>query len=263
MNTSNIIKKNTSNVTQAVISLDQQFILAKKMNDFVDIICPFTKIDGEFYTNFFLPLNQLHRIQALYEVMSDIAKYTVSDNMISFDCVRKLPDDMFGDAEAGYIHYTFMVEKKKQNQVEIIVEPQIVFQNIESEPITITFNQKVKFKSDYLKVFPIVLKSGFIFSTVDKQICRIFISVMKPSERFIGDCSKYEISNVIQYLLPLWSIFDINIGKNIYICLREDFIGDILKDISTPMLISASYNLDNPEIVTINKIGKHVKLENI
>jgi len=263
MNTStNVIKKNPTNATQVVISLEQQFILAKKINDFADVVCPFVNIDEVFYTKFVLPLNQLHRIQTLYEMIPEIAKYTVSDNMISFDCVRKLPNDMFGDAKSGYIHYTSIIEKKKQNQTEVIVEPKIVFQNIdEQKSQNIIFNQKIKFKSDYFKAFPIILKNGFIFTTVDKQNCQLFMSIMNPSERFVGDCSKYEINNLVQYLLPLWSIFDINISKNISIKLQEDFIGSLIEDITTPILITASYNLDKPEEITFRKIGKYVKIE--
>lgn len=262
MNNNQITKKNPSNITQAVISSDQQFILAKKMNEFTDVICPFIKIDDEYYTKFFLPINQLHRIQTLYEVISGIAKYTVSDNIISFDCIRKLPNDMFGNSEEGYIHYTSVVEKKKQNQTEIIVEPKLVFNNIKTEPMTITFDQKIKFKSDYLKAFPIILKSGFIFSTVDQQTCQLFMTIIKPSDRIIGDCSKYEINNLIQYILPLWSIFDIHIGKNIQIKLREDFIKNTFKNTNTPILISATYNLSNPENISLTHIGDFVKIDN-
>jgi len=254
-------KKNSPNITQAVISSDQQFILAKKMNDFTDVICPFVKIDNEYYTKFFLPINQLHRVQTLYEVISGIAKYTVSDNIISFDCIRKLPNDMFGDAEEGYIHYSSVIEKKKQNQTEVIVEPKLVFNNVKNEPVVINFDQKVKFKSDYLKAFPIILKSGFIFSTVDQQSCQLFMSIIKPSEKIVGDCSKYEINNLIQYILPLWSIFDISISKNIQIKLREDFTKNLFKTANTPILISASYNLSNPETITITKIGNFVKID--
>lgn len=265
MNLSMNTKRSQSNVTQAVISLDQQFILAKRNNDTTEIICPFYKLDdGFYYTKFFLSLGQLHRVQTLYETIPDIAKYTVSDNIISFDCVKKLPDDLFGSCDSGYIHYTSIIERKKGQETEISVEPKLVFEVPEnSTPISkhqITFDQKVKFKADFLKAFPVILKNGFIFTTVDKQTCQLYMSLMNPSQNFIGDCTKFEVNSLLQYLSPLWSIFHIDIDKNIKIYLRNDFIKDIFKEITTPILLHAKYELDKPSDITIIQMGEYVNV---
>jgi len=91
-------------------------------------------------------------------------------------------------------------------------------------------------------------------------MCQLFISVINPKDLLVGECSKYEIINVIQYVLPLWPIFNINIGKNIQIKLQSDFIQDRYKDITSPILLYISYNLDKSEEITIAKFAQNVKI---
>jgi len=165
---------------------------------------------------------------------------------------------MFGESTEGYIHFSAVKQHKKD---EIHVDPKLVFQTIDCEPTTITFNQKIKFKSEFLKAFPIILRPGFMFSTVNKTLCQIYLSVMNPKDKFIGECSKYEIINVIQYLLPLWQIFDIYIGKTIKIKFQEDFIPTTLCEESKPILLYISYNLEKPEEITLVKFGNCIELK--
>lgn len=255
--------RSQGNITQAVISVDQNFILAKNINNFTDVISPFKKTKDRFSSKFTLPINQLHRINTLYESLSSISQYTVLDNTIKFDCVSNLPTDMFGNATEGYIHFSAVKQMKKdKDKVEIEVDPKLVFQNTEGEMNTFTRNHKIKFKSDFLKAFPIILRPGMMFSTVNKSISQLFISVLNPAERYVGECSKYEIVNVIQYLLPLWPIFDISIGSSIQIKFREDFIQDFYKDEHHPILLYISYSLDKPEEISMAKFGQSVNVNN-
>jgi len=250
-------KTNTTS-TQAVISTDQNFILAKNIGTFTDVISPFKKVNNSFTSKFILPITQLHRIQTLFESISNISQYTVIDQIIKFDCVSNLPQDMFGDATEGYIHFS-AVKQNKKDHFEIIVDPKLVFQLIDCEADTFIYNQKIKFKSEFLKAFPIILRPGFIFSTVNKTMCQLFVSIINPKDLLIGECSKYEIINVIQYVLPLWPILDISIGKSIQIRLQKDFIQERLINETSPILLYVSYNLDKPEEITIAKIAQNVK----
>jgi len=255
--------RNPGNITQAVISVDQNFILAKNINNFTDVISPFKKSKDHFSSNFILPINQLHRISTLYEALSSISQYTVVDNTIRFDCVSNLPTDMFGDATEGYIHFSAVKQTKKdKDKVEIDVDPKVVFQNVEEKMYTFTRNHKIKFKSDFLKAFPIILRPGMMFSTVNKTVSQLFISVLNPSEGYVGECSKYEIVNVIQYLLPLWPIFDINISSSIQIKFQDEFIQDFYKDEHDPILLYINYSLDKPEEISMTKFGQNVSINN-
>ena len=112
-------KSNTAS-TQAVISTDQNFILAKNIGTFTDVISPFKKINNHFTSKFTLPITQLHRIQTLYDSLSSLSQYTVIDQNIKFDCVSNLPPDMFGDATEGYIHFS-AVKQNKKDKVEVVV----------------------------------------------------------------------------------------------------------------------------------------------
>jgi hypothetical protein len=249
--------KVSNNSTQVVIATDQKFILAKNVNTFTDIISPFKKIKDNFSSKFVLPSSQLHRIQTLYDSMSSISQYLVIDNTIKFDCVSNLPNDIFGNSTEGYIHFS-TIKQFKKDKTEIIVDPKIVFQLNDYEVEIFNFNQKIKFKSDFLKAFPIILKTGFMFLTVNKTTCQLIISVTNPKKLLIGECSKYEIINVIQYILPLWSIFDINIGKTNQIKFQPEFFQNRYSD-DSPILISISYDLATPEQISIAKIAQNVQ----
>ena len=251
----------SSGITQAVISADQNFILAKNVNNFTDVISPFFKKSNDKYSSLFvLPINQLHRVQTLYETVSSISQYHVIDRNIHFDCISNIPQDTFNNSSGGYIHFCFVTQKKGKDQEEVYLEPRIAFQLVQDPDIKIiNYAQKIRFKSDFLKAFPIILKSGFMFLTVNKTLCQLYMSIINPSEKLVGECSKYEIVNVIQYILPLWSIFDINIGKITEIRLREDFIDGLYNE-TQPILVRASYNLEKPEEVTISKIGDNIDI---
>lgn len=254
--------KSSSSITQAVISTDQNFILAKSIGNFTDIISPFKKTKDRYSSKFTLPINQLHRVQTLYDSISGISQYTVIDDSIKFDCVSNLPQDMFGQSQSGYIHFS-SVKQIKNEKANIVVDPKLVFSDVEGEIHTFKYEQKIKFKSDFLKAFPIILRPGFMFSTVNKILSQLFISVINPSKGLIGECSKYEVVNIIQYLLPLWPIFEINIGKTIQIKFQDDFIKDYYKDIQEPILLYINYNLENPEIINMAQFGKNIPLENL
>lgn len=263
MNT--IIKKN-QNTTQAVISTDNNFILARTIKNFTDVISPFRKVKNanvNYISDFKLPNSQIHRIQTLYDTIS-LSQYTVRDDNIIFDCVSALPDDCFGkDVEFGYIHFSIKKGEKQKDRAKetYLVEPLVVFESTEFDFNQITFDQEIKFKSDFLKAFPIILKSGFMLSTVNKTECQLFISVINPSKYFIGQCSKFEIVNVIQYLLPLWQIFRISIDKNINIYFQESFLKDVFKNETKPILLYIKYEFEDPTKISFGKFGKYINVD--
>ena len=258
------IKRNQS-TTQAVISADNNFILAKSIGNFTDVISPFRKVKGKeitYESEFKLPSNQIHRVQTLYDTIP-LSQYTVRDDDIIFDCVSALPDDCFGDVDYGYIHFSEVRKGEKQKEKckeTYIVDPRVVFKIIEMEQYSTIFDQKIKFKSDFLKAFPAILKPGFMFSTVNKSECQLFITVMNPSKNFIGECSKFEIINVIQYLIPLWSIFNIYIGKDIKVYFRDEFLKDVYKNETSPSLLYIKYDLTDPTQITFGKFGEFINV---
>jgi hypothetical protein len=250
------------NLTQTIISPDQKFILAKTINNFTDVICPFKKVNDKFITGFNLPVNQIHRIQSLYDIIPIFSKYTVIDKTVDFDCVEILPESIFGEATEGVIHFSSVSQKRRNGKNYFDVDSKLVFQNCADEPINnIEYEQNIKFKSDFLKIFPVILKQGFIFSTIDKSYCQLFISLSNPNDNFIGECSRYEIINTIQYIIPIWSIFNISIGKTIKIYLQNDFLKDLYYNELKPILLHISYNLENPSDISIKKIGNYTYIK--
>ncbi|MDD4081991.1 MAG: hypothetical protein PHD05_01255 [Sphaerochaetaceae bacterium] len=250
------------NSTQVVISSDQNFILAKNIGNFTDIISPFKKInDNKFSSKFTLPITQLHRIQSLYGTIPT-SQYTVIDDNILFDCINSLPIDIFNNAENGYIHFSTIKQHKTDN-LEIIIDPKLLFQYIDSTPVVFDFEckEKIKFKSNFLKAFPVILKSGFIFSLIDKSKCQLFISVENIKNHLIGECSKYEIINMIQYILPICPLFSIHIEKQIKIYFQQDFAANIPYEDTTPILLYVEYDLEQLNKISIMKIAQNVKID--
>lgn len=251
-------KEKPKNLTQTVIAPDGNFILTKTINNFTDVICPFKKINNDYHTNILLPINQIYRIQALYDIIPYISKFIVVDDMVNFDCTQSLPTNMFGEATEGYIHFTIYVNRNKK-QIENYVDSKMVFQKNQSiEEINLEYDQNIKFKSNFLKVFPIILKEGIILTTIEKSKCQLYVTVKNPSDCFIGECSRYEIINMIQYTLPLWSIFNININKNVRIGFQKKFLAEYLQKFSEPIMLHLEYDLDNPKNIKIEVIGNRV-----
>ena len=102
-----------------------------------------------------------------------------------------------------------------------------------------------------------------MFSVVNKTTCKLYISVLNPSEGYIGESSRYEIINVIQYLMPLWPIFNIDISDSIKINFRQDFIQEYYKNEHEPILLLIKYSFDKPEEISMTKIGKNVFIEEV
>ena len=252
-------KKPNFNLTQVMISSEHQFILAKKIKETItEVVCPFSKVDNKFYSKFFVSINKLPKIQSLYDLIPGVATYNVSDNIVSFDCIKRLPESMFGRSENGIMHFTTIVERKKQNELEIVVDGKLTFNKIEPKKFELNYDQKTRFKTEFLKTFPSIINKGFLFVSIDKQICQIYFTIMNPSELYVGDCSKFEVINIIQRILPLWSIFDIIISDSYKIYLRKSFIKELFKNDKNPILVHASYNLEKTDEITLNKIGEYV-----
>jgi hypothetical protein len=236
--------------------------LAKNIGNFTDIVSPFKKTnDGIVTSKFTLPISQLHRIQSLYGTIPT-SQYTVVDDNILFDCISTLPMDIFNEVDSGYIHFSTIKQHKNEN-VEIIVDPKLLFQYVVSEPIVCNFEykDKIKFKSNFLKAFPVIFKSGFIFSLIDKSKCQLFISVENFKNGLVGECSKYEIINMIQYILPICPLFSIHIEKKSKIYLQSDFVKNIPYDDELPILLYIEYDLENLESITAMKVAQNVKID--
>ena len=85
------------------------------------------------------------------------------------------------------------------------------------------------------------------------------MTVNSPKKMFIGNCVKYEISNITNNIFPLWPIFNINMNQS---KLRLFMSNDILKDyqdIDQPILVKIEREIDSDEVFT-KCIGLFVKV---
>ena len=244
---------NQKNPIQVVVSSDKTSFLITKMLSEINIISPFERNEGEYFTNFTTPNNRIYRIQELYQSIPKFSTYSMSGDNIIFDCVNKLPEAMFKDVDSGIIHFS----ASESDDKSIDVDPKMVFKISTSESIELPFNQNVKFKTRFLKVFPIILTNGFILSIVDSEEATIFITLNNPEKNFIGSCLRQEVINVITNLIPIWPIFDVYVGISTKIHLRKQFSIDRFKG-KTPIILNLTYKFNNPSVMTAVKIADGV-----
>ena len=117
------------------------------------------------------------------------------------------------------------------------------------------------FKTLKFKTFSVILKKGFILCFVDKFLTQLYVTVSSPKQMLIGNCVKYEISNITNNIFPLWPIFNINMNQS---KLRLFMSNDILKnykDIDQPILVKIEREIDLNEVFT-KCIGLYVKVNN-
>ena len=245
-------EQNKSSLTQVVVSSDKTAFLITKVLTGTNIVCPFIKSEGEYFTNFSTPTNRVYRIQALYQAIPKLSTYSITDNIITFDCVNKLPSAAFKDVDNGIIHFN-AIDNEDSDDIEI--DPKLVLKLVEPESVEIRFDQPIKFKTKFLKVFPIILTNGFILSIVDRDECTIFITLNNPEKNFIGNCLRQEIINIIQNLIPIWPIFNINISKSTRIYIREQYLPNEFRKETNPILINLTYRFEDPKMATIMKIA--------
>lgn len=248
------IDPKNNNQTQVVVSSDKTLFLITKVLSSTNVVCPFNHDEGEYYTNFSAPKNRIYRIQALYNTVSKISTYSINESQINFDCVNQLPVDLFQNAMSGFIHFTTSIAE--EDVVEI--DPKIIFKNVDPVSEDIKLDQSIKFRTKFLKVFPIILTNGFMLSIADQDEATIFISVNNPEKNIVGSCLRQEIINTIQNIVPIWPIFNINVGKTTKIYLRENILPDNFKENSQPILINITYRFDDTRNATIIKTAESI-----
>lgn len=243
-------KKKKSEFSQCLINENEQsFIIAKQFNKYTSIITPFKKNDnGEYTSGFFVPSNRAHRIQSLYKLMPKIASYSVYDEYISFDCLSRLPNDVFKNAESGIIHF-FMQNTSfyDENENEIIdVDVRLVLPICLSDSVMMYKNESnIMFRADNMKVFPVVLSKGFILAVATPQKHFLYVTSLNPSKGYIGTCMRKELVNITQNIFPIWPIFNLIADENMNkLFLKKEIIDEI-----------------KPIIGQYNKVGLTVEYE--
>lgn len=253
-------KKNQPVLNQTVINEDKsKFIIAKKFANFTSIITPFNKINNKFNSDFSIPHSRAQRIQYLYNLMINIAEYSTTNNYIDFDCVGKLPLEIFENYDNGIIHFNIQNKSIKNDNNDLIIEmdPRLIINTVtDNEIIEYDNKSKILFTTNHIKVFSVLLSKGVIITIVDQDECIIYLTLLNPNKGYIGTCIRKEIANITQNIFPIWPIFNIVADENINkIFLKKELLENIKTSSYQKLMLKIKYNFTNPSLMFIEKIG--------
>lgn len=257
-------KKNRNN--QTVINEDQSsFIIAKKFNKFTSIITPFfyNNDNDNYQSNLIVPHSRAQRIQLLYSLMPKLARYETNQDYIFYDCLYKLPNDVFNEYKYGFIHLYMdnevtNVENNNEINETINVDIRLLLNSIEENDESIEYenNSKISFITKFLKVFPVVLSKGFILTIVNEEQCNIFITLLNPNKGYIGTCIRKEIANITQNIFPIWPIFNIVADESVNkIFLKKELVDCIKPNNYSKLLLKINYRFDDTSVFNISKLA--------
>ncbi len=203
-----------SNLKVLVTADYSNFLVAKKHQNHTSVITSFIKKGDSYSSNFILPSNRMQRAQSFYALIPEICELNVTKGEIHIDCISKITDPFaqyFQYGDNGIIMFDYEVSDN------IDVSPRCV--HVDFPLKTKSFEaDTIKFKTDRLKVFPILLNEGFILSIADPDDkITTYCVIQDPSTGFVGSCGNKEAGEVFNYLLPLWggNLFTINISDSI------------------------------------------------
>lgn len=266
----NPIKKPSNQVI--VSKFEDKFLIGKRFNRSIAVVSPFEKIEDSYISNFDAPNNRSKRVQILYNMIPKISKYSVSDDGVSFDCIQSISEntDIFGcirnGINAGFIHFDITSFRKKEENNErfttyVDVNPRLIFAKLKDQEI-IEFkleNLEHKFKTLKFKAFSVILEKGFILCVVDKSYTALYIVINKPSENFIGNCVKKELSNINNNVSPLWPIFKIKMNQNKIGVFSDPILTNDYKHLNWPILIKCEREMDSNVIIS-TCIGANINI---
>lgn len=247
---------------QAIVTKDKsKFIIAKQFlkhhmqNGTVGVISPFHLTENGYNSNISFQINRKSRIQSISHMIPKITSYTIQDQNILFDCIGKLPSELFYGLEDGFIHF----DVKFKN--EPIIKPRMIIQEDYSlEQFGIVLSEPdVKFKTDKLKIFPVLLKNGFMISIVDNHSAILYSVICDPKGLTIGECVRSQISNITQYILPTWNeFFKLSINStspDVLIELNEEIFDSTLTKYSHPIFVKMERHFNQIEFIKFQIIG--------
>ena len=169
---------------------------------------------------------------------------------------------MFNNIDNGLIMLNITSKNEKikntDNKYENILEvdDKLLLKNCTGDykPIDIKIPNKFIFKTEDLKVLPVILYDGFILSITNEEESILYLSIKNPSENLIGQCSKKSAFNIVNYFYNIWPIFDINIRlkATIKLFLESD---ELNLEGNKPILLKFTKKLKE-EIANVELIGE-------
>lgn len=251
-------EKKHSNL-QSIFFRDQFVISKRNTNqdgEITTVISPFKKI-GEnlekeviYTSNLIFPGNLLNRILNVREHIKNIFTYSIqTDDMINVNCLNEIPTEIFQNFDRGVVQFTYksFINDKRELITEIDDKGCWNFSN-EQKSITYQQKEEIKFKTETLKVFPILLNKGFIFSAVTPNNVSMYLTVINTEKMYVGLLAdSFQLNNLIKNIFPIFpSLFTITItDKNTANVFLKNIteIKNLIKEKQKEVILKFSYPL--------------------
>ena len=138
------------------------------------------------------------------------------------------------------------------------IDPKLIINFVlDNQVIEYENKSKITFITNWIKVFPVLLSKGVIITIVTPNDCTIYFTLLNPHKGYVGTCSRKEIGNIAQNIFPIWPIFNIAADENINkIFLKKDILENIKTKHYQKLMLKIKYNLSNPSLMMIQKIGE-------
>lgn len=210
------IEKRSSQL-QSIVFRDQ-FVFSRKTKEKVaTIVSPFKKIGEDlegkivYTSNLVFPDKLLNRILNVREHIKSIFSYSIQSNdMVNVNCLNEIPIEVFQNFNQGIIHFTY-----EENGQIIEIDDRGCWEELPpTEKKTTQYQQDgVKFSTKTLKVFPILLDKGFIFSYVSPSTVTMYLTLINSERLYVGLLAdSFQLSNLIRNIFPLFpNLFTITI----------------------------------------------------
>ncbi len=204
--------------TQVLVNEDiSKFILVNKNKNLTTIFSPFEVLDNEYQSNFVLPENRSFRALKLKNLIPNLCHFESSNKQVNVDCIKCIDPSLFNNIKNGYIYLAVGNQNKKikNKQYKNIIEAKniLIYDNCKSKFNSIEFelSNKIKFKTQNLKIFPIITNNGFLLLTIDNEETTLYLSVENAKDSYIGSCIKSVACEIVRLYLNIWPILNIDI----------------------------------------------------
>lgn len=217
--------------------------LEKEEQDLL-ILTPYNKMDNGFLSNFIVPNNRLDRCHAIEKMIPELCSLTESENDINVDLLNNV--NHLIDLDRTDDNGLFLL---KCTKTETSFEVEKINHLIEFTLKEHTFKTKsISFKTDRIKIFPLIFNNGFILSIVDNfNNVTTYITLRSLKNELYIPCGKSEINHINSYLTPLWND-EFKKNKSGVFTLREDL---------TSLLYEPEFN-----VTSVFKLKRNCKSNN-
>jgi hypothetical protein len=203
-----------------ICTKSDKFVGISKNNTCTNIVSSFEKINDYYSTNMTIPHNRAYRIQQINNFVEDISNYNIFKDGITFDCVSKIPQDVFQEYPFGMVQFESYFTMEEGIKI-VEIEPVLLVNRHQLKKINIEITDYIsQFNDKKLRTYFKTYKSGFTACTTNDRIFSIYTTV--KSDGSVGKINHYDKDHIIFKLFKVFNIENNEIKIKDYILEKID-----------------------------------------